>query len=97
MRAAPREEKSLGEQRRGRRAARAAVRARRAACAADGRGGDQGLSGPGPRGHGPAAAAPRPQGGPGPGALHPQHARLGAGGLLPEDGLSERLRLDAIR
>lgn len=72
---------------------------RRALCAAaaDGRGGDKGLSGEGPRSDGPAAAASRPQRGLGPGAVHPQHARLGAGGLLPEDGLLERLRLDAIR
>lgn len=67
-----------------------------AAClpAADGRGGHEGLSGEGLPSH---DAAPGPEGGLAPRSLHPQHAGLGAGGLLPEDGLPERLRLDAIR
>lgn len=64
---------------------------RRAPCvaAADGHGGDKGPSGEGLRRHDPAAAAPSPEGGLPPGPVHSQHACLGAGGFLPEDGLPE--------
>lgn len=66
-------------------------------AAADGHGGDKGHSGEGLRSNDPAAAALGPERGLPPGGIHPQHACLGAGGLLPEDGLPERLRLDAVR
>lgn len=72
---------------------------RHAPCvaAADGHGGGKGHAGEGLRSNDPAAAAPGPERGLPPSAVHPQHACLGAGGLLPEDGLPERLRLDAVR
>lgn len=64
---------------------------RRAPCVAtaDGHSGDKGLPGEGLRSNDPAAATPSPERGLPPGSVHSQHACLGAGGFLPEDGLPE--------